>query len=87
MLALSSLNVSTPSDERFVRFLEKKRRGIKNSENSFLQKRSTDFEVAHGRPNFLFVPRCTLEYGLQRCVGTLKSECIFWEKIEAQNRL
>ena len=87
MLALSSLKVSTISDEPFVTFLKKEKRRNKNSENSFLQKRSTDFEAAHGRPKFLFMPRCTLEYGLQRCVGTLKSECIFWEKIEVQNRL
>ncbi|CAF4938262.1 unnamed protein product, partial [Rotaria magnacalcarata] len=52
MLALFSLKVSTPSDERFAR--------------------SAKLEAVHGCPNFIFIPHCTLEYGLQCCVDTLK---------------
>ncbi|CAF2145984.1 unnamed protein product, partial [Rotaria magnacalcarata] len=72
MSALSFVNILIVSNEPFTRYMRNVWSAEKHSENSSLQKRSTDLEAINGCPKFIFIPRCTLEYGLQRCVDTLK---------------
>ncbi|CAF3920329.1 unnamed protein product [Rotaria magnacalcarata] len=58
--------------------------GTSAGTNSTIHVDKVKLEAAHGRPKFIFIPRCTLEYGLQRCVVTLKSLAILQKFIDCK---